>query len=67
MKERISINEISKVLKKAFKHKDIISLSDSAVVFYDLDFLNDRLRKLKQLFPENTVKSFGKLFRIDGC
>lgn len=55
MKNRILIKDISQTFQKAIKTKDFISRNDSAIIFYDLDFLSDRINFLKQLFPQDTL------------
>ncbi|KAA3610150.1 MAG: diaminopimelate decarboxylase [Calditrichaeota bacterium] len=54
MKIRLSASEISLVLKKAIQSGQF-SNEDSAVIFQDLGFLENRIKHLKQLFPENTL------------
>jgi diaminopimelate decarboxylase len=55
MKDRILSKDISETFKKAFNKEGLINNNDSAIIFYDLDFLNERVDSLKQLFPKNTI------------
>lgn len=55
MKTRITEKEITEVVRKAIKNPDVFSGKDTAAVFYDLDYLEDRLLDLHSLFPENTL------------
>ena len=54
MKERISEIEISNTLKRALKRSQIDN-DDTAIIFYDLDFLTERIVDLKNHFPESTL------------
>jgi diaminopimelate decarboxylase len=55
MKDRILKKDISSILKKAINTEGLINKNDSAIVFYDLDFLNDRVDYIKQLFPKDSI------------
>ena len=55
MKNRISEKEISSIYKKALKSRGILKKDDTALIFYDLDFLEERLKELKENFPEDTL------------
>ena len=55
MNNRISEKDISKTFQKAIKSEGLVKRNDSAIIFYDLDFLSERVNFLKQLFPEDTL------------
>ena len=55
MNNRISEKDISKTFQKAIKSEGLVNKKDSAIIFYDLDFLSERVNFLKQLFPEDTL------------
>ncbi len=55
MKNRISEKEISRIYKKALKTRGILKKDDTALIFYDFDFLEERLKELKENFPEDTL------------
>lgn len=50
----MSISEVEKSLKSALS-QGLIREQDTAVIFYDLDFLDDRLRHLSSCFPSSTL------------
>jgi len=54
MKERITENEISTAFRQA-RSKGVIAKEDTAIVFYDLDFLINRIEDLKKSFPLTTL------------
>ncbi|MHC1775613.1 MAG: hypothetical protein AB9834_09390 [Lentimicrobium sp.] len=55
LQTRISESRMSKVLALALQQKSLITEEDTAVVFCDLSFLEDRLRNLINLFPISTL------------
>ena len=55
IKSSLSKEEMSKAFGFALSQPDLITTEDTAVIFYDLDFLDDRIEKLKSLFPETTL------------
>ncbi|MFW5645266.1 MAG: diaminopimelate decarboxylase, partial [Bacteroidota bacterium] len=55
MKNRISEKEISRIYKKALQTHGILKKDDTALIFYDFDFLEERLKELKENFPEDTL------------
>ena len=55
MKDRILRKDISETFEKAINTEGLINKNDSAIIFYDLDFLNERVDSLKQLFPKDTI------------
>ena len=44
-----------KILTRAFCHDGLINPDDTALIFYDLDFIQNRVASLKSLFPENAL------------
>ena len=54
MIQRISEEQMSRVLTSALQNK-IITQTDSAVIFYDLSFLRERVVDLVKLFPGSTL------------
>ncbi|MBE0652112.1 MAG: diaminopimelate decarboxylase [Bacteroidales bacterium] len=50
----LSKEEMASVFRRALKAKNLISREDTAVLFYDLDFLSERILNLKSLFPKTT-------------
>lgn len=55
MNSRISILEISEVFQNALAHNEIICYEDSSLIFYALDFLEQRVRQVQKLFPPDTI------------
>jgi len=68
MKTRITEEEISSTFKQALKKKIIKPVKDTASIFYNLSFLEERILDLEKQFPENTLHSIAMkanpLFRI---
>ncbi|MBN1154224.1 diaminopimelate decarboxylase, partial [candidate division KSB1 bacterium] len=54
MNTRPKNQAISNTLKKAL-HAGLITGEDSAIIFYDLSMLIDRIKHIKDIFPENTL------------
>jgi diaminopimelate decarboxylase len=54
MRERITRNEISIVYQNAIKKK-MLNREDSAVLFYDLTFLKERIEEVKKAFSSNAL------------
>lgn len=50
-----SIEHISSIFKKTRSSGQFSIDSDESIVFYDYDFLEQKLEKLKSLFPKNTL------------
>lgn len=46
---------VSKILSLAIKKKELITQSDSAVIFYDLSLIRQKINDLKKYFPPNTL------------
>lgn len=55
MKSRIADKEISNVLHKALASGSFKPETDTAAIFYDLDFLEERVQDLIHLFPKNSL------------
>ncbi|MBK6966988.1 MAG: diaminopimelate decarboxylase [Bacteroidales bacterium] len=55
IKARLSEAEMCKTLSIALKQDGLISGEDTAVIFYDLSFPEDRILGLKNLFPPSTL------------
>lgn len=55
LKSALSKEEISRVFKKALSDKTLVNAGDTAVLFYDLAFLEARVEELKTVFPETTL------------
>jgi diaminopimelate decarboxylase len=54
-KSFLSKEEISKSFSRALTIENLITDEDTAVIFYDLAHLNERVINLKSLFPKTTV------------
>src|SRR5947207_2824443 len=55
IKSTLSTEEMSKIFSAAIADENLISEEDTAVIFYNVDFLNQRVENLKDLFPKNTL------------
>jgi diaminopimelate decarboxylase len=55
IKSNLSEEEMSWTFSQALSNKNLVGPDDTAVVFYDLDFLTDRINDLQKLFPPNTL------------
>lgn len=55
MKTRLSDDEIARVLRRALRSDDLISVEDTAIVFHDLSLLTERIQNLIELFPESSL------------
>ncbi len=53
--QNLSEEEISIVFSKALKDNTKVDPEDTALLFYDLAFINDRITNLQNLFPQNTL------------
>jgi len=51
----LSASEMSTAFHLALNKKDLITEEDTTIIFYDLDFLNQRITKLQNLFPSSTL------------
>lgn len=55
MQTRLADEQISAVFTKSLQQKDLIDADDTAVIFYDLSFLNVRVQDLVTTFPATTL------------
>lgn len=55
MKSRLSYDEITRVFRRALRHDSLIREDDTAIVFYDLSHLTERIENLFELFPESAL------------
>jgi diaminopimelate decarboxylase len=55
LKSNLSKEEISHIFNIALSNKNLIHADDTAVIFYDLTFLKERISDLKKLFPSTTL------------
>jgi diaminopimelate decarboxylase len=51
----LSASAMSKVLELALASKDLINAEDTAIIFYDLDLIKERIMELQKLFPPATL------------
>ncbi len=52
---RLPDSEMSRLLSMALSDSNLIRSDDTALFFYDLSIINDRINRLKEVFPENTL------------
>ena len=55
LKSILSKEEMGNVLSHALTQKNLIAPDDTAVMFYDLAWLKERIEDLRSLFPQNTL------------
>ncbi len=55
MYKNLSEVQISKVFSRALQEGELIGSQDTAVIFYDLSFLEKRIQNLIELFPNTTL------------
>jgi diaminopimelate decarboxylase len=55
MKPRLSDEQISNTFQRAITKGDVIGNDDTSVIFYDMSFLEERVRDLISLFPKTTL------------
>ena len=55
MQTRLADEQISAVFVKFLQQKDLIDTGDTAVIFYDLSFLNESVQDLVATFPATTL------------
>lgn len=55
MQARLTDEQISAVFAKSLQQKDLIASDDTAVVFYDLTFLDERIKDLITAFPATAL------------
>lgn len=54
-KQFIADDEMSKVLKRALNTNGLIDNNDTALIFQDIAYLQERINTLKLIFPKNTL------------
>ncbi len=52
-----NIKRIAKIFKRALDRKNLIKSINSAIIFYDLSFLENRLTQIKKSFPSGTLNT----------
>ncbi len=57
MQNRISDLKASIALQNALKYSELLTVDDTAVMFHDLSFLEEKFNDLKSLFPKDTLHS----------
>lgn len=55
IRSNLSTLEMSTAFNLALAYKNLITEEDTAVIFYDLNFLKERIADLQNLFPPNTL------------
>ncbi|KAF0130961.1 MAG: diaminopimelate decarboxylase [Bacteroidetes bacterium] len=55
LKPFLTATEMSHVLKHALSIPNLINEDDTAIIWIDLTFLNNRIKQLKQAFPSSTT------------
>jgi diaminopimelate decarboxylase len=55
IKSNLSTEEMSAIFSIALKDKTSISPDDSAVIFYNLSFVEERINGIKKLFPQSAL------------
>jgi len=55
MLSRIPDKKISAVFNKALQEKELINVDDTAIIFYDLSYLRERIKNLIKLFPASAL------------
>ena len=55
IQSRLSVEEMSKTFTHALSKTDLINPDDTAIIFYDLSFLDERIKDLQKQFPANTL------------
>ncbi len=55
MKQQLTQLQISSTLSRALGQPGLLEPEDSAAIFYDLDFLEDRFRQVVEAFPAGTL------------
>lgn len=51
----LTSKEIAYVFRKALNKNNLLTDEDAAAVFYDLDFIENKIKHLKNTFPENSL------------
>jgi diaminopimelate decarboxylase len=55
MLSRLTGESISIIFRRALEENNLISDGDTAIIFYDLSYLTERINNLISLFPETTL------------
>ncbi len=55
IQSNLSKEEMSSVFRKALKDKTLISPDDTAILFYNLSFIQERILDLQDLFPKSAL------------
>ncbi len=55
MHQQLSETDISTTLVRALRQPELMEPEDTAVIFYDLDFLENRFNQLVEAFPDGTL------------
>ena len=55
IKSSLAETEMSKVFSRFLQNMDLLNQDDSAIIFYDLSFLDARVSSLKEVFPKTTL------------
>ncbi|MDO9255465.1 MAG: hypothetical protein Q7U54_08140 [Bacteroidales bacterium] len=55
IQSNLSKEDMSSVLSKAFKDKTLFSPDDTAILFYNLNFIQEKISDLQNLFPESAL------------
>lgn len=55
MIDRLTDQQISAVLSRALKTKNLIDKNDSSIIFHDLSFMKQKVHNLIELFPVDTL------------
>lgn len=55
LKSCLAASAMGRAFSRALQMKELITEDDTAVIFYDITFLEERIENLKNLFPESTL------------
>jgi len=55
VKSNLSYSEMSHVLSRVLANGNFLAVEDTALIFYDLTCIEDRIKCLKETFPENSL------------
>jgi len=55
IQSNLTVEEMSSVFSKALKDKTIINTDDTAVIFYNLSSIRERISNLQNLFPKSAI------------
>jgi len=54
-KSRLSAREMSRILVKALSDSNLINTDDTALLFYNLSFIDKRVKDIAEFFPDTTL------------